>query len=87
MGLTVVIDAAISEYYCTSTHSYGFKVLLHSPNEVPRISNYGVSVASGYESRIVILPTFSDASPAIRSMPVAVRQCYFEDENFLSYYR
>lgn len=87
MGLTVVSDGAISEYYCTSTHSYGFKVLLHSPNETPRIMNYGISVASGYESRIMILPTFSDATPAIRSMPVAVRQCYFEDENFLKYYR
>lgn len=82
-----MIDAGISEYYCSSTHSYGFKVLLHSPNEAPQITNYGVSIASGYESRIVIIPTLSDATAAIRKMPVEVRQCYFENENYLSYYR
>lgn len=83
-----MIDTGISEYYCSSTNSYGFKVLLHSPNESPRITNYGSAIPSGYESRVVIMPTLSDAtSAAIRKLPVEVRQCYFENENYLSYYR
>lgn len=41
LGLTIVLDAGISEYYCSSTNSYGFKILLHSPNETPRITHYG----------------------------------------------
>lgn len=87
VGLTVVMDAGISEYYCSSTHSYGFKVLLHSPNEAPLITNYGTSIPIGLESRVVVMPTISDASEVVRSMPVEVRQCYFENENHLSYYR
>lgn len=87
MGLTITVDAGMNEYYCSSTHSYGFKVLLHSPNEAPRITNYGSAIPSGYESRVVIIPTLSDATKAIRRLPVAVRQCYFENENYLTYYR
>lgn len=60
LGLTVFLDTGISEYYCSSTYSYGFKFLLHDPNEAPRITNYGTSIPSGYESRVVILPTISD---------------------------
>lgn len=41
LGLIIVLDAGISEYYCSSTNSYGFKILLHSPNETPRITHYG----------------------------------------------
>lgn len=44
MGLTIVLDAGLSEYYCSSTNSYGFKVQIHSPNEVPRIANYGILI-------------------------------------------
>lgn len=28
MGLTIVVDAAVDEYYCSSTSSTGFKVIL-----------------------------------------------------------
>lgn len=86
MGLTIVLDAGISEYYCSSTNSYGFKILLHSPNEAPRITNYGTSISNGYESRVVITPTLSESSNAVRKMPLSVRQCLFESENNLEYY-
>lgn len=109
LGLTILLDAGISEYYCSSTNSYGFKFLLHSPNEAPRITNYGTQasvpqaintirnmkiiefhifkVSNGYESRVVITPTLSEATDAIKKLPVGIRQCYFENENYLTYYR
>lgn len=87
LGLTIVLDGGIKEYYCSSTYSYGFKILLHSPNEAPMISHFGTSISNGYESRVVITPTFSEATAAIRKLPISVRQCLFEEENNLSYYR
>lgn len=87
MGLTILLDAGIREYYCSSTNSYGFKFLLHSPNEAPRITSYGTQVSNGYESRVVITPTLSQATDAIKKLPVGIRQCYFENENYLTYYR
>lgn len=87
LGLTLLLDGGISEYYCSSTNSYGFKFFLHSPNEAPRITNYGTQVSNGYESRVVIAPTLSEATEPIKKLPIGIRQCIFENENNLTYYR
>lgn len=87
MGLTLLLDVAEHEYYCSSTNSYGFKVLLHSPNELPKLSHYGTAVANGFETRFVIQPTLSEASYSVRKVPRKIRQCLFENENYLSFYR
>ncbi|XP_037029673.1 pickpocket protein 28-like [Bradysia coprophila] len=86
LGLSVILNAGISEYYCSSTSSYGFKILLHNPTEAPQISNYGTSISNGYESRVVITPALSEASATVRNMPLNVRYCLFEEENHLQYF-
>lgn len=87
MGLTVLMNVNVSDYYCSTTNSAGFKVLMHPPTETPKIANYGFAIAPGRESRVVITPTLSDASAAIRNIPVQQRQCIFADESNLTYYR
>ncbi|KAH8373199.1 hypothetical protein KR009_002093, partial [Drosophila setifemur] len=87
MGLTVVLNASISEYYCTKSMSVGFKVLVHNPAELPKLSNYGFVVTAGREARIPIEPVYEDALPTIRTIKRSVRRCLFSDENDLTYYR
>lgn len=87
LGLSITLDVSENEYYCSSTNSYGFKVLLHSPNEMPKIAHYGTAVANGFESRVIVVPTLSEASNAVRKVSRNIRQCLFENENFLRYYR
>ncbi|XP_031626094.1 pickpocket protein 28-like isoform X2 [Contarinia nasturtii] len=87
LGLFLLLDVAEEEYYCSSTNSYGFKVLLHSPNETPKIAYFGTAVANGYETRIIVIPTLSEASYSVRKVPKSVRQCLFESENELIFYR
>lgn len=87
MGLSLLLDVAEGEYYCSSTNSYGFKVLLHSPSEMPKIAYYGAAMANGYETRAVIQPILSEASYSVRKVPQSVRQCLFESENYLTFYR
>lgn len=87
MGLTLVLNTAVDEYYCSSTSSYGFKVLVHSPHELPQAEEYGLGIANGYESRIVTTPIIARASQAVRNIPMKIRQCIFESENDLSLYR
>ncbi|KAH8336227.1 hypothetical protein KR074_012115 [Drosophila pseudoananassae] len=87
MGLTVVLNASIAEYYCTKSMSVGFKVLVHNPAELPKVSNYGFVVTAGREARIPIEPVYEDALPSIRSIKKSVRRCLFSDENELVYYR
>ncbi|XP_034482408.1 pickpocket protein 28 [Drosophila innubila] len=87
MGLTVVLNASTAEYYCTKSMSNGFKVLVHNPAELPKVSNYGFIVTSGREARIPIEPVYEDATLSIRSIKKSVRRCLFSDENDLIYYR
>lgn len=87
MGLSLILNADVHDYYCSSTRSYGFKVLLHNPNDLPRVAYYGVAIPVGYESRLVIAPILAEASDAILRVPKHIRNCIFENENFLKFYR
>lgn len=87
MGLTLILNTDMNDYFCSSTRSYGFKVLLNSPNDLPRVSRYGIAVPNGYESRLVIQPTITEASDDVRKISPKIRRCIFESENFLDIFR
>lgn len=42
LGLHLVLNADVPDYFCSSTNSFGFKILLHNPVEMPQISYYGI---------------------------------------------
>lgn len=87
MGLTVLLNTSSEEYFCTSTKSYGFKVMIHSPVEKPKIGNFGLLVTNQRETRISIKPSIQGASPKIKSISLSKRHCLFSDEGNLTYYR
>lgn len=82
-----MLNGDVSDYYCSSTSSAGFKILLHNPTETPRISDFGMFVSPGRETRIVISPRIQAASLLIRKIPIEQRQCIFSSEANLSYFR
>ncbi|XP_055319534.1 pickpocket protein 28-like [Sitodiplosis mosellana] len=43
LGLYVMLNGDVSDYFCSSTSSAGFKILLHNPTETPRISDFGMT--------------------------------------------
>lgn len=87
LGLTVVLDAQVDDYYCSSTSGAGFKILLHNPIETPKIANYGFFVQPGKETQITVTPRISDASNLIRKVAKNLRQCIFANEGNLSYFK
>ncbi|XP_041972287.1 pickpocket protein 28-like [Aricia agestis] len=86
-GLTLVLDADVDEYYCASTKSVGFKILLHNPTESPNIAKLGEIYGPGIESRVSIIPRILDAHPSLRAIDVRKRLCLFSGENDLDFYR
>jgi acid-sensing ion channel, other len=87
MGLSVILDANVNEYYCSSTDSSGFKILLHNPNETPKLANMAFFVSTGEETRVEVRPRISDATEHIRKVQIRHRQCVFASEANLSYFR
>ncbi|XP_050069276.1 pickpocket protein 28 [Anopheles maculipalpis] len=86
MGLAMVLDANVTDYYCSSTSSTGFKIIFHSPTETPKITDYAQYIPVGSENRIIITPKINDAADQIRKVAQAQRQCVFASEANLSYY-
>ncbi|XP_063988338.1 pickpocket protein 28-like isoform X2 [Diachasmimorpha longicaudata] len=87
LGLTIVLDAKLKQYYCSSTASVGFKLLLHSPIETPKIADFSLAISPGVETNVIITPRISSASWSILSLPRKKRKCYFTTERKLKYYR
>lgn len=87
LGFSVILNADVRDYYCLSTKSYGFKVLVHNPNDLPRVAEYGVAIPVGQESRLIITPILSEASNDLRKLSKHIRNCIFENENFLQFFR
>ncbi|XP_063368781.1 pickpocket protein 28-like [Cydia amplana] len=86
-GLTLVLDANVAEYYCASTKSPSFKILLHNPTETPNIANLGDIYGPGIEARIAIQPRIMDAAPSLQGIDVKKRVCLFSSEKALVFYR
>ncbi|XP_055320679.1 pickpocket protein 28 [Sitodiplosis mosellana] len=87
LGLSLSLNADIDDYYCTATRSYGFKILLSSPNDLTKVSDYGFAIPTNYETRIAVKPKQFTASPAIRNIAQNIRQCVFESESNLTLYK
>ncbi|XP_064212989.1 pickpocket protein 28 isoform X2 [Tribolium castaneum] len=87
LGLSIVVDAQTDNYFCSSTNSIGFKIVLSNPIETPKIQDYGFLVSPGVEARYVIQPEIREATRSLRSVDVGKRQCFFQDERPLRYFR
>lgn len=82
-----MLNAEVDEYYCSSSSGAGFKVNLGSPVDRPLISEGGVAVPLGSETRFRIDAQLTESSPAIRSINRRRRRCVFLDEQQLVFYR
>lgn len=51
------------------------------------ISNFGVAIPIGHESRIQIEPQIMDATDNVRAVPLHPRKCIFANERNLTYFR
>ncbi|KAL4720041.1 hypothetical protein ACJJTC_010005 [Scirpophaga incertulas] len=74
-GLTLVLDANVAEYYCASTESAGFKIVMHNPTETPKIANLGEIFGPGMEARVIIQPRILDAQSDLQYIEINKRLC------------
>lgn len=87
MGVSIILNADLDEYYCSSANGPGIKISLHNPIETPSVRETGLSIPLGYETRFRIDAIHSESVPAIRSIHRNRRQCVFLNEEHLLYYK
>lgn len=85
-GLIVSMSTNVEEYYCALSTSYGFKVLVHTPDEIPSVVIQGMAISNGFETDMVVTPIITESGNSVRRIQRTIRQCLFQNENFLTFY-
>ncbi|XP_055845785.1 pickpocket protein 28-like isoform X1 [Episyrphus balteatus] len=86
MALSIMFDAEMNDYYCSSTMGPGFKIVLHNPIETPFVKETGLPVQLGYETKFRLEAVQTEASDDMRGLRQRDRQCHFNSDSKLHYY-
>lgn len=65
----------------------GFKILLHHPGEVPRVSMQYFRAPLDQEIIVAVKPDMMTTSEALKDYDPHRRQCYFSSERQLKFYK
>ncbi|XP_061379370.1 pickpocket protein 28-like isoform X2 [Danaus plexippus] len=65
----------------------GFKILLHNPAELPRLSKQYFRAPLSHEVVVAVKPNMMTTSKGLKSLDSSRRQCYFPTERFLQYFK
>lgn len=87
-GFNVVLQLAKPdiEFICRGPFQ-GFKMLLHSPGEVPRVSNQYFRVPSKQEVLVSVKPNMKTTSERLIKFSPERRQCFFNSERDLQFFK
>ena len=74
------------EYICAG-HNQGFRISVHNPGEVPRTSDQYFRVSWNQEVTATVVPTMIETAESLRNYPPDIRQCFFNQERSLSFFK
>ncbi|CAG9865181.1 unnamed protein product [Phyllotreta striolata] len=87
-GFFLVLKANILDFdYICKGPVQGFKVLLHNPSELPRMSRQYFRVPLNQEVVVSVKPDMMTTSSGLRGYNPHRRQCYFPTERYLSFFQ
>lgn len=65
----------------------GFKIIFHTPGEIPQVTTNYFRIASGQGTTINIRPTVIQTSTSLKRYTYKQRQCYFDGEKDLQFFK
>ncbi|XP_037931932.1 pickpocket protein 28-like [Teleopsis dalmanni] len=80
LGLSLILDAESENYYCSSSNSIGFKILMHNPSESPNMREIGLLLGPGRETKVRLRAERTESMHTLRTMAMKSRQCSFANE-------
>lgn len=87
-GFNIVVSAMIADYdYSCRGPVQGFKILLHTPGEIPRVSKQYFRIPMQQEVVISVKPNMMTTSERLKNYSPFRRQCFFNDERHLKYFK
>ncbi|KAL5291210.1 hypothetical protein ACFFRR_010551 [Megaselia abdita] len=87
-GLTVELKNFKRDFDSTCRNIFdGFKILIHTPGEIPRLSNKYLQAPMNQQVLISVKPTVITTSKMLKNYDPKSRQCYFENERYLRFFK
>ena len=87
MNVGLVNDKSSSNNTCLESEN-GYKVVLHSPGDIPRITDQTLIVPMILqEYKITVKPSIITTSEGLRNYSPERRQCFYEDERYLKFFK
>ncbi|XP_053685872.1 pickpocket protein 28-like [Sabethes cyaneus] len=86
ISLNLLLEEADLEYICGGPVQ-GFKVVLHSPADYPQVSKKFVRVPMNQDVTIAVKPQMTTTTAGLRSYTPERRQCFFNRERHLKFFR
>lgn len=86
-GLSFDIWRKITEVKFSSSFNKGFKLVVHLPSEVPHFDKQYYRFPLEKSATLVIRPTLIDTEDNLVDHGPETRQCYFEKERKLKYFK
>ncbi|GAB0097251.1 pickpocket protein 28 [Sergentomyia squamirostris] len=65
----------------------GFRILLHTPAEIPQVSRHYISIPLNQVITVSVKPSMFSTSKALKNYEPTRRQCYFNHERQLHFFR
>lgn len=75
-----------TDYLCEGPVQ-GFKVLLHTVHEMPQMDKYFYRIPLDHETIVSVKPELMETSDSLTHYSSAKRQCYFDVEHPLTYFK
>lgn len=86
--MKIVLKLPINDYdYLCRGPIQGFKVLLHPPGDIPKISKKYFRVPPGQEVFVSVKPNMITTSEGLVNYSPVKRQCFFENEGNLKFFK
>lgn len=87
-GVQISLFTRLKEIdYACKQETNGYKLILHPPDELPRTSLHYHLIQLGAESHISVQPRVMSTTDNLRKYDPLKRQCYFEDDKKLKYFK
>lgn len=86
-GLSIVLPISTydKDFICRGP-SQGFKIQLHVPGEIPRLSQQFFRLSLDQEMVLSVKPNMITTSRVLKSYNVNRRMCYFQNERYLRFF-
>ncbi|XP_073819616.1 pickpocket protein 28-like [Musca autumnalis] len=91
-GIKAGISAVLTNYkgdidYGCRVFDQGYKLVIHSPNDVPQVSRHFLHIPMSEATTIAVLPNMMTTSEGIAKYRPEKRQCYMANERLLRYFK